>query len=79
MTMPKRHLGNTGIEVSVMGFGASPLGGIFRVSMGPQYCIHAMELAVSTVGYCETCTAHSDQLIWAWIFYVGSWSDSLLS
>ena len=31
--MPKRHLGKTGMEVSVMGFGASPLGGIFRVGL----------------------------------------------
>ena len=31
MQMPKRLLGSTGMEVSVMGFGASPLGGIFRV------------------------------------------------
>ncbi|KAG2448034.1 hypothetical protein HYH02_007061 [Chlamydomonas schloesseri] len=27
--LPKRRLGNTGLEVSVMGFGASPLGGAF--------------------------------------------------
>ncbi|PNW73386.1 hypothetical protein CHLRE_14g630400v5 [Chlamydomonas reinhardtii] len=27
--LPKRKLGNTGLEVSVMGFGASPLGGSF--------------------------------------------------
>ena len=31
--MPKRPLGKTGMEVSVMGFGASPLGGIFRVGL----------------------------------------------
>ena len=30
-TMPRRPLGNTGMQISVMGFGASPLGGIFRV------------------------------------------------
>jgi len=30
--LPRRKLGNTGIELSVIGFGASPLGGIFGVS-----------------------------------------------
>lgn len=29
MTMPKRKLGNTGLEVSVLGFGAAPLGGVY--------------------------------------------------
>lgn len=28
--MPRRPLGNTGLEVSVLGFGASPLGGVFE-------------------------------------------------
>lgn len=28
---PKRLLGNTGLEVSVLGFGASPLGSVFEV------------------------------------------------
>jgi aryl-alcohol dehydrogenase-like predicted oxidoreductase len=31
MALPKRTLGQTGIQVSVLGFGASPLGGIFEV------------------------------------------------
>eukprot|EP00200_Dunaliella_tertiolecta_P002709 CAMPEP_0202357272 /NCGR_PEP_ID=MMETSP1126-20121109/11365_1 /ASSEMBLY_ACC=CAM_ASM_000457 /TAXON_ID=3047 /ORGANISM="Dunaliella tertiolecta, Strain CCMP1320" /LENGTH=324 /DNA_ID=CAMNT_0048950119 /DNA_START=114 /DNA_END=1088 /DNA_ORIENTATION=- len=30
MALPRRTLGNTGISVSVLGFGASPLGGIFE-------------------------------------------------
>ncbi len=29
--LPRRKLGNTGLEVSVIGFGASPLGGVFEV------------------------------------------------
>lgn len=29
--LPRRPLGNTGLEVSVIGFGASPLGGVFEV------------------------------------------------
>ena len=29
-TLPKRPLGNTGLHVSVLGFGASPLGGVFH-------------------------------------------------
>ena len=29
--IPKRQLGNTGLNVSVLGFGASPLGGVFHV------------------------------------------------
>ena len=29
--MPRRPLGQTGLEVSVLGFGASPLGGVFQV------------------------------------------------
>ena len=31
MKIPRRPLGNTGLEVSVLGFGASPLGGVFQV------------------------------------------------
>ena len=31
--LPRRKLGNTGLEVSVIGFGASPLGGVFEVRM----------------------------------------------
>lgn len=30
--MPRRPLGQTGLEVSVLGFGASPLGGVFQAS-----------------------------------------------
>ena len=30
--MPRRPLGKTGLEVSVLGFGASPLGGVFQAS-----------------------------------------------
>uniref|UniRef100_A0A383VRE4 NADP-dependent oxidoreductase domain-containing protein n=1 Tax=Tetradesmus obliquus TaxID=3088 RepID=A0A383VRE4_TETOB len=30
MALPRRVLGNTGLEVSVLGFGASPLGGVFQ-------------------------------------------------
>lgn len=33
--MPRRPLGQTGLEVSVLGFGASPLGGVFQV---PSCC-----------------------------------------
>lgn len=29
MALPKRKLGNTGLEVSILGFGASPLGNVF--------------------------------------------------
>lgn len=32
--VPKRLLGNTGLEVSVLGFGASPLGSVFEVKGG---------------------------------------------
>lgn len=31
MALPRRVLGNTGLEVSVLGFGASPLGSVFEV------------------------------------------------
>ena len=30
ITIPKRPLGNTGLQISVLGFGASPLGGVFH-------------------------------------------------
>jgi L-galactose dehydrogenase len=30
--LPRRPLGATGLEVSVIGFGASPLGSVFEVS-----------------------------------------------
>lgn len=34
--MPRRALGKTGLEVSVLGFGASPLGGVFQVGLGEE-------------------------------------------
>lgn len=40
--LPKRKLGNTGLEVSVMGFGASPLGGSF----GVRPCVEGISLYV---------------------------------
>lgn len=30
--VPKRPLGKTGLDVSVIGFGSSPLGGVYNVS-----------------------------------------------
>ena len=30
--LPRRPLGKTGLQVPVLGFGASPLGGVFQVS-----------------------------------------------
>lgn len=34
--VPRRTLGATGLQVSVLGFGASPLGGVFHVRMPLQ-------------------------------------------
>jgi hypothetical protein len=31
--VPRRALGGTGMDVSVIGFGASPLGSVFEVSV----------------------------------------------
>lgn len=42
--LPRRLLGNTGLQVSVLGFGASPLGGVFEVGtirQGP--CVPCMD------------------------------------
>lgn len=33
-SLPRRPLGATGLEVSVIGFGASPLGSVFEVRKG---------------------------------------------
>ncbi|KXZ42197.1 hypothetical protein GPECTOR_185g280 [Gonium pectorale] len=40
--LPRRPLGNTGLEVSVLGFGASPLGGVFGpvVESDAVECVH---------------------------------------
>lgn len=35
MALPRRPLGNTGLQVSVLGFGASPLGSVFKVGGAP--------------------------------------------
>jgi hypothetical protein len=35
--IPRRRLGNTGLEVSVLGFGASPLGGVFQVRIAQMH------------------------------------------
>ena len=37
--MIRRNLGNTGLEVSVLGFGASPLGGVFQVCQLAASCM----------------------------------------
>ena len=31
--VPRRRLGKTGIDLPVIGFGASPLGGVYQVSI----------------------------------------------
>jgi len=42
--MPRRLLGRTGLEVSVLGFGASPLGGVFQ-PVDPEVGAKAVEAA----------------------------------
>lgn len=32
--VPRKPLGQTGLEVSVLGFGASPLGSVYEVGQG---------------------------------------------
>lgn len=32
-TIPKRQLGKTGLEVTVLGCGGAPLGGLFQVGL----------------------------------------------
>jgi L-galactose dehydrogenase len=49
--MPRRPLGQTGLEVSVLGFGASPLGGVFQASSegcrwGNALCRHVFDAAL---------------------------------
>lgn len=46
--MPRRHLGKTGMEVSVMGLGCSPLGGIYKVGFPPQHHPGVMVWACKT-------------------------------
>ena len=51
-TIPKRKLGNTGLEVTVLGMGGAPLGGLFQVRgaafspFGDQWCICGFSLLV---------------------------------
>jgi hypothetical protein len=42
--VPKRPLGNTGLHVSVLGFGASPLGGVFHVRCSLINCSDLFKL-----------------------------------
>jgi len=35
--LPRRNLGQTGLEVSVLGFGAAPLGGVFQVNQNSLF------------------------------------------
>lgn len=46
MAMPKRALGNTGLQVSVLGFGASPLGNVFS-TINEDEGIQAVHRAVA--------------------------------
>jgi L-galactose dehydrogenase len=43
--MEYRKLGNTGLEISIIGFGASPLGNVFRTA-SPEEGINAVHLAI---------------------------------
>jgi hypothetical protein len=43
--LPRRPLGKTGLEVSVLGFGASPLGGVFQVGTPFKGVTMASELS----------------------------------
>lgn len=43
--MEYRKLGNTGLEVSVLGFGASSLGGVFH-QVDPEACIKTVRAAL---------------------------------
>eukprot|EP01026_Neomeris_dumetosa_P043605 TRINITY_DN3661_c0_g1_i6.p1 TRINITY_DN3661_c0_g1~~TRINITY_DN3661_c0_g1_i6.p1 ORF type:complete len:335 (+),score=55.71 TRINITY_DN3661_c0_g1_i6:119-1123(+) len=45
LSIPRRVLGGTGLKVSVLGFGASPLGGVFR-QVTEQQCTEAVHEAV---------------------------------
>ena len=38
--IPRRPLGLTGLHVSVLGFGASPLGGVFHVRIIPMWFLN---------------------------------------
>lgn len=52
MALPKRPLGNTGLEVSVLGFGASPLGSVFsniNEDEGVQAVHEAVRLGVNFI------------------------------
>ena len=44
LPIPKRPLGNTGLNVSILGFGASPLGGVFH-DVDPEEGTRAIETA----------------------------------
>mmetsp|Transcript_4233 Transcript_4233/g.13469 ORF Transcript_4233/g.13469 Transcript_4233/m.13469 type:complete len:269 (-) Transcript_4233:57-863(-) len=49
-TLPRRPLGNTGLEVSVLGFGASPLGSVFEdidEDLGVEAVKRAVELGIN--------------------------------
>ena len=43
--MEYRKLGNTGLEVSVLGFGASSLGGVF-LQVDPEACVKKVWVAL---------------------------------
>lgn len=52
MAMPKRPLGNTGLNVSILGFGASPLGNVFNAineDEGIQAVHRAIDLGINFV------------------------------
>ncbi|KAK9909287.1 hypothetical protein WJX75_000053 [Coccomyxa subellipsoidea] len=43
--VPRRKLGNTGLEVPIIGFGASPLGGIYQEPLDESLAIEAVHEA----------------------------------
>eukprot|EP00897_Mesotaenium_endlicherianum_P001748 jgi/Mesen1/1600/ME000134S00718 len=52
MSIPKRPLGNTGLEVSILGFGASPLGNVFgdiKESEGIQAVHDAVNMGINFI------------------------------
>lgn len=59
-SIPKRKLGNTGLEVTVLGMGGAPLGGLFQVR-GAAFCL-----------FCHRwCIREFSLLVWLSVVFMG--------